>query len=295
MNNIKISVVIPCYNCADYITETLQSVFEQTELPDEIVLVDDGSSDNTVSIILSIKDKHPEIEINLVQQINSGPGAARNKGIEKATGEWIAFLDSDDKWRKKKIESVRHAIRENGNVVLVSHDICEVYDTGEMKEIPLHNYYHSNESAFVQLYHGCFLSTSSVCALRSVLLKVGGFDIALLSAQDYDLWLRVGQEGKFFFIPEIFEEYWVRRGSISGNIMLRYNCLMKICTKYAADLPLYVKRKQADRLVLRFILTAHRDAVKGFNKEKRYVLSIRIMFQAGMEIMKVFKGDYLKC
>lgn len=289
----KISVVTPCYNCEKYLSDTLSSVFEQTILPDEIVLVDDGSSDGTVDLIEKLIAEHPEVCIRLVKQKNNGPGAARNAGIKAAKGDWIAFLDSDDIWKKRKIERVLETLTENQEAIMIANDICEVYEDGRRNEVYLHTYYNPKESAFVQLYHGCFLSTSSVCVKKEVLEKVGGFDITLRSAQDYDLWLRVSQEGDIVFIPEIFEEYRIRGGSVSGNVMLRYQCLMRICRKYANTLLLYMDKSEAKKYILRQIIAAHAGCMKGLKSQRRYIKILRVLIKMVLESIRVFVGGYL--
>lgn len=288
----KISVVTPCYNCEGYLTDTLNSVLRQTVLPDEIVLVDDGSTDGTVALIERLKAEHPDIRMQLISQKNCGPGAARNAGILAAKGDWIAFLDSDDIWRERKIEKVLEAVAENQEAVLIANDICEVYEDGTREDVTLHTHYDPKEPGFVQLYHGCFLSTSSVCVKKEILEKVGGFDTTLRSAQDYDLWLRVVQEGKIVFIPEIFEEYRIRSGSISGNVMLRYECLMKICRKYADTLLQYMDKRKAKKYILRQILAAHAGCAKGLKSQKRYMMSVWILIRAMTASICVLAGGY---
>lgn len=288
-----ISVVIPCYNCENYIEETLDSVFRQTVLPTEIVLVDDGSTDGSIALIESIIQKHTEISIKLLRQENSGPGAARNAGIHAAKGDWIAFLDSDDKWREKKIEAVLETVDNNENAVLIANDICEVYDNGETKDVFLHTYYNPRQPAFVQLYHGCFLSTSSVCVKKDVLEKVGGFDTTLRSAQDYDLWLRVSKVGEISFIPEIFEEYCIHKGSVSGNILLRYQCLLQIGKKYARDLLYYMKKRHAKKYVFRLIAAAHLGCMQGLFRQKKYIVCMKMFSKFVVESIHVIAGGYL--
>jgi glycosyltransferase involved in cell wall biosynthesis len=92
-DKMKISAVIPAYNCEAHIARAIDSVLNQTHPADEIIIVDDGSSDDTVQAVRSYGDK-----VTLIQQENAGASAARNTGIEAATGNWIAFLDADDEW-----------------------------------------------------------------------------------------------------------------------------------------------------------------------------------------------------
>ncbi|MGG5506659.1 glycosyltransferase family 2 protein [Myroides sp. C6-3] len=105
MKEVKISVVIPCYNCSATIDVCIASVFSQSYLPFEVLLIDDGSKDQTLEMLYAIKEQYANkpVSITVVTQKNQGPSVARNVGLTLAKGEWIAFLDSDDVWHKKKL------------------------------------------------------------------------------------------------------------------------------------------------------------------------------------------------
>ena len=126
MKDTSISVVIPVYNLEHYIGTTIDSVLNQTVLPDEVIIVDDGSTDNSISVIEEYINKNPDNFIRLVRQKNSGPGAARNRGIEVAQSEWIAFLDGDDIWLPEKINMIRKAISQYPDISIFTHDEYEV-------------------------------------------------------------------------------------------------------------------------------------------------------------------------
>lgn len=106
MKEMKISVVVPCYNCSTTIETCIASVFNQSYLPYEIILVDDGSKDSTLDKLQEIKQKYAlkAVEITVVTQENQGPSTARNRGLLLAKGNWIAFLDSDDVWHTDKLQ-----------------------------------------------------------------------------------------------------------------------------------------------------------------------------------------------
>ena len=104
-NMINISVVMPTYQSALFIYNTLHSISEQTVKPSEILIIDDGSSDNTCQIVEKFIQNNPELNIQLIKCTHNGPGAARNIGIRRAASQWIAFLDSDDLWFPTKLET----------------------------------------------------------------------------------------------------------------------------------------------------------------------------------------------
>ena len=118
---MKISVVIPAYNASAFLPRCLESVFAQTLKPDEVIVVDDGSTDNTGSVAA-------ELGAKVVLQENSGPSAARNTGIQNAAGEWIALLDADDLWAPEKLEL--QAARVRAETVLVYTGIRLFDDRG---------------------------------------------------------------------------------------------------------------------------------------------------------------------
>jgi len=104
-----ISVVVPAYNLESWIGKTLTTVIEQTSLPDEVVVADDGSTDRTLTIVEEIASR-TSIPFRILKGEHRGPGATRNLAIANATCEWIAFLDGDDEWDPRKVERVRETI-----------------------------------------------------------------------------------------------------------------------------------------------------------------------------------------
>ena len=205
MNN-RISVVMPSYNVATFITRTLDTIYNQTVLPYEVVIVDDGSTDNSVEIINDYVESHRDRFDNLVlfQQENAGAGAARNKAIELATGEWIAFLDSDDIWDPTKIEAVIRVMEEHPDITMIAHDEYRANEENfEDKELcSLHELYHEDKDLFTQVYKGNMFSTSCMVIRKDVIVQAGGFDATLRSAQDYDLWIRCCLNAKLYYLDQ---------------------------------------------------------------------------------------------
>jgi len=111
---MKISVICPTYNSENFVENTLTSVINQSFLPDEIILIDDGSTDNTIQVLESFKKEYKRnIRIQILKSNHNGPGKARNIGIKNANNEWIAFLDSDDIWHANKLERIHDIFKEN--------------------------------------------------------------------------------------------------------------------------------------------------------------------------------------
>ena len=151
MNDIRYSVVIPAYNAAAFIGNAIESVLAQTCKPLEVIVVDDGSSDNTPAIVESYGDP-----VRLIRQTNSGPGAARNHGVRLATGDFIGLLDADDTWLPDKIERQAELI-ESERVALVH---CMTTDEKQFATSAL--------VSFDSLWKRNCIATSSVLVRRSV-------------------------------------------------------------------------------------------------------------------------------
>ena len=189
MKQMSISAVIPAYNAESTIVETLDSILAQTIPVSEIIVVDDMSPDSTVAVIQRWQSDHPNAPLILIEQSeNTGPAGARNTGIERATGKWIAFLDSDDAWLPEKLAIQLAAVEENPGVTLVcgrtvplDAEDCGEWDvgSGKWREFSLKDFVSHNPVA-----------TSTVLMRRNVLLDLGGFDLQFCGPEDYDLWLR---------------------------------------------------------------------------------------------------------
>lgn len=173
---ISITAVIPCYNSADTIERCIQSVFDQTAPVDELILIDDGSSDESVALVQRMFDSHQGAPSKkIIRQENSGPAAARNRGIQEAASTYIAFLDGDDAWYPEKIANERKLL-ESGDYDL----IASVYDSAPLR-------YSGPVSFKRQIVKNYFL-TPCVVARKEALLQVGCFDERMRHAEDYFLW-----------------------------------------------------------------------------------------------------------
>jgi glycosyltransferase involved in cell wall biosynthesis len=127
----RISVVLPVYNRAAYVGEAIASVFAQTLLPSELIVVDDGSTDTSVEVV----ERFARPGLNVLRQENAGIGAARNRGLSSATGDLIGFIDSDDVWEPDKLELQVQALRENDDVQLVFGHLVEFLSPDRAAEL----------------------------------------------------------------------------------------------------------------------------------------------------------------
>lgn len=185
------SVIIPLYNKELSIFNTIQSVLDQTFQEFEIVVINDGSNDNSAKIVENIGDSR----IQLIHQENQGVSAARNKGIEEAKNEWIAFLDGDDLWMENHLEILSKMI------VNFPKDkvFCTSYVTSNetMPEDNEHKVKIIEDYFSETLKYGSFFWTSVACFNHDIFEKVGHFNIQLNRGEDLDLWTRIARQYRF--------------------------------------------------------------------------------------------------
>lgn len=231
---MKISVVCPTYNSEKFVEETLLCVFRQTRLPDELILIDDGSDDKTLQVLKSVTFHYQaKVKCIIIENKHRGPGAARNDGIKVATGDWISFLDSDDIWYPKKLAEVEKIIIRNKEINFICHSEISRPLNGRPKRLDYHLKYDPLKPLPKQLFHANLFSTSAVVCKRDLLLGGDGFDEKLMSAQDYELWLRLSPTIDVFFLNECLGEYIHRSDNISsGNLKKRLKNELKIAYKH---------------------------------------------------------------
>lgn len=193
----KISVIIPTYNMAPYLVAAIESILAQTHGDHEIIVVDDGSTDNSNEVLVPFLDR-----IVLLKQANSGPAKARNLGIRRASGEFVAFLDADDIWYPKKMEKQLKVFQENPNYAMVhSNALIKSTDNSQPEQLwfTIKNRVRAG-SIFSELLSQCFIIPSSVIVKKECLEKTGMFDENLWCWEGYDLWLRLAYEYSIGFI-----------------------------------------------------------------------------------------------
>jgi len=237
-----ISVVIPTYNSENFIIKTLETVFSQTYNNYEVIVSDDGSTDNTVGVVKSFFLKYPSRNKTLLINKHEGPGAARNKGIEIASGDWVSFLDSDDLWDHNKLERVVKHVLDNEGTDLVCHSLIAIDGSKETLMIPS-KYFNNKIDPFLSIYRENCLYTPALTVKKSILYQAGLFDNTLPSAQDYDLWLRLGMINKIKmgFMEDSLATNIYREGNISSNVERRLQCMLEISRKYYVKLKIVSK------------------------------------------------------
>jgi glycosyltransferase involved in cell wall biosynthesis len=181
----EVSVIIPTYNRSDRVVRAVQSVLDQSFKDLEILVVDDGSTDDTEARLV-----HYGTSITYMRQsANRGVSAARNKGIENSSGTWIAFLDSDDYWLKDKLRFQMEFLRRTPDAVACQTE--EIWIRRGRRVNPKKIHKKPSGEIFQHSLRLCLVSPSSVILKRSVFDGIGLFDETLEAAEDYDLWLRI--------------------------------------------------------------------------------------------------------
>jgi glycosyltransferase involved in cell wall biosynthesis len=229
----KVSVVIPVFNCANFIGDAVESVLCQTLKPIEIIVVNDGSTDNTNDILKKYSGK-----IICIQQENRGPASARNNGIRNAKGEFIAFLDSDDIWVPNKLERQMEVFLRNPDLAMV-YSRCVDFDSEDgtsLANSPTSVY---SGEIFEKLLTESFIPLPSVVVRSWILTAVGMFDESLITAEDNNLYLKIAKTWHIFGLDEVL----VRRRRHAGNLSFR------------ADVPIGTL-KNLDRIVALYPETA---------------------------------------
>lgn len=200
----KISVIIPTYNRAAQLTVAIKSVFAQTYQDFEIIVADDGSTDESRQIVNGFNDSR----IKWISAKHSGlPGIARNKGIKKANGEWIAFLDSDDEWLPEKLEK-QLMLLEQSHCLAASSNAIRILKENRVAG----NYFSLNKNylSFSDLLSTNFIICSSAIIHHSLIDKTIGFpeDESLIVGEDYALWLRISSLTDFVYIDIPLLKYY---------------------------------------------------------------------------------------
>ncbi len=191
----SISVVIPTYNRVVLLERALDSVMAQTLPADEIIVVVDGSTDNTVSML---KSRYPGV--NLIQQDNRGVSAARNAGIATARHDWIALLDSDDVWHHNKLERQLQGLNNSPEYLICHSDETWIRNGFRVNQMNKHK--KAGGHIFQHCLPLCVISPSTVMIHRLLFDEIGLFDETLPACEDYDLWLRLCSRYPVLYIDE---------------------------------------------------------------------------------------------
>lgn len=202
-----VSVIIPAYNAEKYVLEAIRSVLDQDYASIEILLVDDGSTDNTAALV---EREAPQVRI--IRQDNAGTAAAKNTGLSHASGELICFLDADDGWFPGKLTAQANYLQQHPEVGLVYHSW--LIWNGHPPKPQQPNILKADEIDPEQsgwIYHklllDCMVSTPTVMIRRHIAEKIGFFETSLTNGEDYNYWLRVSRRCEIHKLTGVYSFY----------------------------------------------------------------------------------------
>ena len=245
----SVSVVIPTHNAGLYIVDALESVFNQTYQDFEVIVVDDASTDDT-----DIRLQPYGSRITYHKQAHAGSAVARNRGLLAAKGRYIAFLDADDLWLPEKLEKQMAVTEREPDAVLIYTDFNRSADPVAVPASGLSaRKFRRVGQEFHSLLRQNFLHTSSVMVRREALAESGIFDPKLMNAQDWDLWVRLAEIGKFSYVDEILTHYRlheaqsVKSVNFGRNVVFADRLMRTRCVRDADALP-HIEAKLGDDL-----------------------------------------------
>lgn len=193
MNDL-ISVIIPTFNRSSVLVRAVHSVLNQTYKNFELIIVDDGSTDDTEKILA------PFADVRYIKTKNAGVSSARNRGVDLARGKWLAFLDSDDEWLPQKLQAQMDFFSQHPHLSIVYNDEIWVRNNVRVNKKVRHQ--KAGGWIFAQCLEQCLIAPSSVLLSKELFLEMGGFDENFLVCEDYDLWLKISSKYEVGFINE---------------------------------------------------------------------------------------------
>lgn len=266
----SVCVVIPLYNAAATIQSTLESLTQQTRLPDNVIVVDDGSSDAGPQIV---RDFVAPFRLTLLQQTNQGPGSARNKGIFAAEETHIAFLDADDQWHPQKLEK---QLALYADLTLDGHSVGLI-DCYQLSVFPggkeqLEERRKSGRH-FSDFIHGNVINgTSGVLVVREVVTALGGFDTSIRFAEDRMLWTRIAEHWEIHTVPQILHRRGVDVGNITAQPQKYYPYKIKFIELFLARYGAMLTPQQR----IDFVLANHAEFLDAFSRTGAHPLVISV-------------------
>ena len=223
-----VSVVIPCYNNASFLRDAIQSVLSQTHPRTELIVVDDGSSDDTSDVASS----YPVTRV--IRQNNQGVSAARNVGLAQSRGDYVVFLDADDRLLPDAVDAGVRCLESHPACAFASGHVRLAGQDGSILRVPDEPCIEKDH--YLTLLKYCYIWTPSAVMFRTAILKsVGGFNMTLSGAADWDLYLRLSRRLAVFCHPHLVAEYRLHDKSMSTNsAMMLADCLAALRAQRAS-------------------------------------------------------------
>ncbi|WP_016776038.1 glycosyltransferase family 2 protein [Anaerophaga thermohalophila] len=245
-----ISVIIPTFNCAHMIIDTLNSVLASIYPDYEILIIDDGSTDNTREVTKPYLKDH---RIQYIYQENKGLAGARNTGILNAQGHYLVFLDADDLITPEKLGIQSQFLVKNPNIDIV-YSNSQWFIEDDFNDTRPVNFPVYTGNVLDPLIFGNFIHVNSAMVRKKTVMEAGLFDESLEELEDWDLWLRMALNGsKFGFTPGVLSKVRIRKGSMTSNqqkmnntmVRVLENTILNVQDKYHSGHPVMIKLKHS--------------------------------------------------
>jgi len=273
---IDVSVVIPSFNRWPMLAEAVTSVMAQRGVDFELIVVDDGSTDDTLVRLPSLLDELAgQRPLRILRTENHGPAAARNRGVAAACAELIAFLDSDDLWQQRKLERQLEYMIRNPKCLVSQTD--EIWIRRGVRVNPGLRHRKRSGAFFFESLRTCLVSPSAVMMRTSLFSELGGFDEDLRAAEDYELWLRLLLEHQVELLPEpLVIKRAGHPGQLSATIpaldRFRIFALLKLLLRN--DLTPFRRNAVCDALIEKCRIYGNGAARRGNRKEADWIARI---------------------
>ena len=260
---MRISVIIPTYNRRQVIDRAIDSVLAQKRPSQEVIVVDDGSTDKTVS---HLNEKYAGQIHVLESPHNLGVSAARNSGIAACNGDWIALLDSDDEWLPDKLNQQVTAMEQQPLEICHTDEIW-IRNGVQVNQMNKHKKYGGD--IFANCLAMCAMSPSSILIKKQLIINAGGFDESLPACEDYDLWLRLCADNAVLFVDQpLLKKYGGHADQLSrkhwGMDRFRIQALVKLLQTTTLS---ETQRQQTIETLLAKVRILHKGATKHNNRE----------------------------
>jgi len=279
----KVTVLIPSYNAAHFLPISMESALSGTYQDFEIIVVDDGSVDNTKVVVQSFMNKYPG-KVHYFWQENKGLAEARNTGIARSKGEYLALLDADDQWLPHRLQEGVKILDQDSSIGLVHGNITNIDADNKEINTPKRNASPPSGSIFDNIFlRKMDIYCPTVLFRRSCCQQVGMFDINLtrLGCEDRDLWLRIAQKYKIVYIDKVLSYYRITPQSMSNNLKKMLEARLYVIDKYCPK-----DDQSKRRLRNKAISKIYRDRGDGFLLQQDFT-------NARLEYIQAIKHDPL--
>ncbi len=254
------SVVIPSFNRASTLSRAIESVLGQSFGDFELIVVDDGSTDNTEAVVASFLE---DSRVRYFRTSNQGVSAARNFGVSKASGQYLAFLDSDDEWLPEKLQLQHRYLESHPDCQLLHGE--EIWIRRGVRVNPMKKHSKSGGDIFKKATRFCCMSPSTIVIDRKFFLERGGFDETFPVCEDYDLWLRLCFDQDVGFISEFLIKKY---GGHEDQLSQRFHSMDYWRVKALLKILSFSLSAEQKSMVEKEILKKRKILLKGYKKHQ---------------------------